>query len=257
MITLTSDFGLKDPYVAELKGAILTINKNANIIDVTHEVEKFNVRMGAFMLASTAPYFPDGTIHLAVVDPGVGTERRGILVQTQEGYFVGPDNGILMIAAQNQEITHAYKLTNPKFMLPKVSSTFHGRDIFAPAAAYLDMGLKPSEFGPEISNLITPDFTFVKQRNGSLIGEVLHVDSFGNIITNINQKEIVQAKSVQVKLQKISLNLAICKTYSSAKSQKAIALIGSHGFLEITINLANAARKFNVKAGDLVEVTAD
>jgi S-adenosylmethionine hydrolase len=257
MITLTSDFGLRDSYVAELKGVILTINKGANIIDVTHEVEKFNIRMGAFMLASAAPYFPNGTIHLAVVDPGVGTERRGILVQTKQGFFIGPDNGILLLAAQNQEISQTYELTNPQFMLPKVSSTFHGRDVFAPAAAYLDMGVKPSEFGPDIIDLVAPDFTFVKQRNGSLIGEVLHADSFGNIITNISQKEIVQAKFIRVKLEKISLNLALGKTYSNAKSQEAIALIGSHGFLEIALNLANAAEKFNVKAGDLVEVTAD
>ena len=119
MITLTSDFGLKDPYVAEMKGVILSINPNASIVDITHGVEKFNIRMGAFMLASAAPYFPKGTVHLAVVDPGVGTERRAILVQTKQGFFVGPDNGILMIAAQNSGIEHTHELTNPKFMVPK------------------------------------------------------------------------------------------------------------------------------------------
>ena len=119
MITLTTDFGLKDPYVAEMKGVILSINPNANIVDVSHGVDKFNVRMGAFMLASAAPYFPKGTIHLAVVDPGVGTERRAILVQTKQGFFVGPDNGVLMLAAQAQGIEHVYELANPKFMLPQ------------------------------------------------------------------------------------------------------------------------------------------
>ncbi len=256
MITLTSDFGLKDPYVAELKGVILTINKGANIIDVTHEVEKFNIRMSAFLLASAAPYFPNGTIHLAVVDPSVGTERRGILVQTKQGFFIGPDNGILLLAAQNQEITHAYKLTNPKFMLPKVSSTFHGRDVFAPAAAYLDMGVKPSKFGPEINDLVIPDFTIVKQRNGVFIGEVLYVDSFGNIITNIHQKKIAQARNVKIKLQKNSLNVNLGKTYANATPQEVIALIGSHGFLEIALNQANAAEKYHVKSGDSVEVIA-
>ncbi len=115
MITLTSDFGLKDPYVAEMKGVILTINPNATIIDITHDVEKFNIRMGAFILASAAPYFPQGTVHLAVVDPSVGTDRRAILVQTKQGFFVGPDNGVLMLAAKNQEIEHIYELTNTKF----------------------------------------------------------------------------------------------------------------------------------------------
>ena len=164
MITLTSDFGLKDPYVAEMKGVILTINPNATIVDITHGVEKFNIRMGAFMLASAAPYFPKGTVHLAVVDPGVGTERRAILVQTKQGFFVGPDNGVLMLAAQNQGIEHTYELTNPKFMLPQVSSTFHGRDIFAPAAAYLDISVKPSEFGPEINDATTPEFASVRAK---------------------------------------------------------------------------------------------
>ena len=255
MITLTSDFGLKDPYVAEMKGVILTINPNANIIDVTHGVEKFNIRMGAFMLASAAPYFPKGTVHLAVVDPGVGTERRAILVQTKQGFFVGPDNGILVLAAQAQGIEHIYQIANPEFMLPNVSSTFHGRDVFAPAAAHLDMGVKPSEFGPEINDATTPEFSSVKRRSGSLIGEVLHVDDFGNVITNISQKEMAQAKTVNVKMQNISLNLTFSKTYAQAKPQEAIALIGSHGFLEIALNQANAAEKFYVKAGDEVEVT--
>ena len=211
--------------------------------------------MGAFMLASAAPYFPKGTVHLAVVDPGVGTERRAILVQTKQGFFVGPDNGVLMLAAQNQGIEHIYELSNPKFMLPKVSSTFHGRDIFAPAAAHLDKGVKPSEFGPEITDAVIPEFASVKRRNGSLIGEVLHVDGFGNIITNISQKEIAQAKAVNVKLHNISLNIAFGKTYAQAKPQEPIALIGSHGFLEIALNQGSAAEKFHVTAGDKIEVT--
>ncbi len=163
MITLTSDFGLKDPYVAEMKGVILSLNPSATIVDITHDIEKFNIRMGAFMLASAAPYFPKSTVHLAVVDPGVGTERRAILVQTKQGFFVGPDNGVLMMAAKKQEIVHTFELSNSKFMLPKVSATFHGRDIFAPAAAYLDIGVKPAEFGSEITEIVLPEFTRLKR----------------------------------------------------------------------------------------------
>lgn len=255
MITLTSDFGLKDPYVAEMKGVILTINPNANIIDVTHGVEKFNIRMGAFMLASATPYFPKGTVHLAVVDPDVGTERRAILVQTKQGFFVGPDNGILVLAAQAQGIEHMYQLANPKFMLPNVSSTFHGRDVFAPAAAHLDMGVKPSEFGPEINDAAAPEFSSVKRRNGSLFGEVLHVDGFGNVITNIRGKDLSQNQAVNVKLPGFSLNLTLAKTYAQAKPQEPIALIGSHGFLEIALNQASAVEKFRVNAGDKIEAT--
>ena len=254
MITLTSDFGLKDPYVAEMKGVILTINPNANLIDITHEVEKFNLRMAAFMLASAAPYFPKGTIHLAVVDPGVGTQRRPILIQTRQGFFVGPDNGILILAAQSQGIEHICKLTNPTFMLPKISSTFHGRDIFAPAAAYLDKGVQPAKFGPEINDPIKPEFAKVVRRNGSLIGEVLHVDDFGNIITNITEKELPKVKAVNVELPSASLKLSLSKTYAEAKPKETLALIGSHGFVEVAINQVNAAKKFHAKAGDKIQV---
>jgi S-adenosyl-L-methionine hydrolase (adenosine-forming) len=255
MITLTSDFGLKDAYVAEMKGVILTINPNATLIDVTHNVEKFNIRMGAFMLASAALYFPKGTVHLAVVDPGVGTERRAILIETNLGFFVGPDNGVLALAAQNQGIKHIYQLTNPRFMLPKVCGTFHGRDVFAPVAAHLDKGVKPEEFGPEVSGLVEPEFAKFAQRLGSLVGEVLHVDDFGNIITNINQKEFAHAETVKVKLPTISFELTFGKTYAQAKIKQPIALIGSHGFLEIALNQGSAAEKFAVKTGDKLEVT--
>ncbi|HSV49360.1 MAG TPA: SAM-dependent chlorinase/fluorinase, partial [Candidatus Acidoferrales bacterium] len=168
MITLTTDFGLKDPYVAEMKGVILTINPKAGIVDISHLVDKYSVRMGAFILASAAPYFPKGTVHVAVVDPGVGTERRAILIETKQAYFVGPDNGVLMLAAQAQGIKHIYELSNPKFMLSMVSSTFHGRDIFAPASTHLDKGIKPQEFGAEITNPVTPKFVNVEHKNGFL-----------------------------------------------------------------------------------------
>ena len=255
MITLTSDFGLKDSYVAQMKGVIYTINPAATLIDITHDVEKFNIRMGAFMLSSAASYFPKGTVHVSVVDPGVGTERRAILVQTKQGFFIGPDNGVLVLAAQSQNIEHIYYLTNDEFMLPQVSSTFHGRDVFASAAAHLDKGVKPSEFGPEINDAVIPDFTSVKRRRGSFIGEVLHIDNFGNVITNINQKEISHAKTVNVKLRNLSLKLTFGKTYAQAKLQNPIMLIGSHGFLEIALNQDSAAEKLHAKAGDKIEVT--
>jgi S-adenosylmethionine hydrolase len=253
MITLTTDFGLKDPYAAEMKGVILTINPKAAIVDITHGVDKFNIRMGAFMLASAAPYFPKGTVHLAVVDPGVGTERRAIVVQTKNAFFVGPDNGVLMLAAQAQGIEHIYELTNPRFMLSQVSNTFHGRDIFAPAAAYLDRGTAPQEFGAEITQPITPKFASVERKNGVLIGEVLHVDGFGNTITNI-PGGLEHASAVKVSLHHVSLELPLTKTYAQAKPKEPAALIGSHGFLELALNQGSFAEKFRVNAGDRVEV---
>ena len=257
MITLTSDFGLKDPYVAEVKGVILTINPQATIIDVTHSVEKFNIRQGAFVLASAAPYFPKGTIHLAVIDPDVGTKRRAILIQTKQGFFVGPDNGLLMLAAQNQGIEHLYEISNSKFMLPKVFSTFHGRDVFAPVAAHLDKGIKPSEFGLEITKAAKPKFANIERRNSSLIGEVWHIDNFGNIITNISQKDLPQNRVVNVKLPGVLQNISFGKTYAQAKPDEPLALIGSHGFLEIALNQGNAAEKFHAKAGYKIEVSTE
>lgn len=255
MITLTSDFGLKDPYVAEMKGVILTLNPQATIIDVTHNVEKFNIREGAFVLFSAALYFPKETVHLAVIDPGVGTARRAIIIQTKKGFFVGPDNGVLMLAAQEQSIEHIYEISNPKFMFPQVSSTFHGRDVFAPAAAHLDKGIKPSEFGLEITDTVKPKFASVERRNNSLVGEVWHIDDFGNIITNISHNDLPKNRMVNVKLQCVLQNISFGKTYAQVKPHEPLALVGSHGFLEIALNQGNAAQKFHAKAGDKIEVS--
>ena len=258
IVTLTTDFGLKDPYAAEMKAAILGICPNATIVDITHEIAKFNVRMGAFVLASAAPYFPDGSIHVAVVDPGVGTPRRPIVIQTKKAFFVGPDNGVLILAAQKQGVKKIHELTNPRLMLPTVSNTFHGRDVFAPAAAHLLNEVKPAEFGPEIS-AAAAEFAHVTRKNNALIGEVLHVDGFGNIITNISELEVEQNRTkgaVKVELTTFKVKLAFCRAYGEIKPYEPLALIGSHGFLEISINQGNAAEKFKTKAGDTITVSS-
>jgi S-adenosylmethionine hydrolase len=253
IITLTTDFGIADPYVAEMKAVILGINPNVEIVDITHHVEKFNVRNGAFIVAAAVPYFPEGTIHVAIVDPGVGTKRKPILIETEKYFFIGPDNGVLILAAKNQGIRHVYEITNRRFMLPRISSTFHGRDVFAPAAAFLSMGVKPSEFGPEIREIVTPKFTEVVEEGGRLIGEVVHVDSFGNIITNFTAEHVKGVKDyVRVRLGNKLLKLKLCKAYAEVEAQRPLAIIGSHDFLEISINMGNAAQFFGVKAGDPV-----
>ena len=257
MITLTTDFGLKDSYVVEMKAVILSICPNAVIIDITHEIAKFNIRMGAYVLASAVPYFPAGSIHVAVVDPGVGTRRRPIVIQTKQSFFVGPDNGLLVLAADKQGIICIHELANPRLMLPKISHTFHGRDVFAPAAAHLMSGVKPEEFGPEIREAAKPDFAKVTRRNDVLVGEVLHVDGFGNIITNINEKEVRQSREkgeLSVELAGCKLKLKLCKAYGETKPHEPLALIGSHSFLEISINQGNAAKRFKAKPGDIVTI---
>ncbi|MBX5327860.1 MAG: SAM-dependent chlorinase/fluorinase [Candidatus Bathyarchaeota archaeon] len=255
IITLTSDFGLRDPYVAEMKAVILSISPNATIVDITHEIEKFNIRMGAYALASAAPYFPKDTIHIAVVDPGVGTKRRSLLIQTNQAFYVGPDNGVLVLAAKKQDIEHIYEITNRNFMLPKVSATFHGRDIFAPVAAYLANGISPKEFGPEIQKIVTPKFAKVTERKEGLVGEIIYIDDFGNIVTNFGEKELnsVNAKGyVNIKVGNTKLKLKLCKAYAEAKPQELLAIIGSHNFLEISLNQGDAAEKLRVKSGDKI-----
>jgi S-adenosylmethionine hydrolase len=260
IITLTTDFGFKDPYSAEMKATILSICPNAVIVDITHEITKFNIRMGAFVLASAAPYFPEGTVHVAVVDPSVGTQRRPILIQTKRSFFVGPDNGLLVLAAEKQGIERIHELANPRFMLPKVSDTFHGRDVFAPAAANLANGKKPSAFGPEVREATKIEFAKVTGGKGGLVGEVVYVDGFGNIITNIKEKEVVQTivkGTVSLKLAGYKLKLKFCKAYGEIKPQEPLASIGSHGVLEIALNQGNAAAKYKTKAGDRVTITSD
>jgi S-adenosylmethionine hydrolase len=258
IITLTTDFGSKDPYVAEMKAVILSIFPNAVIVDITHNIAKFNIQMGAYVLASAVPYFPEGSVHVVVVDPGVGTRRRPVVMQTTRGFLVGPDNGVLALAAEKQGVTSVHELTSPRFMLPKVSNTFHGRDVFAPAAAHLLNGVKPAEFGPEIPEAVKPNFVRVIRRNGKIVGEVLHVDGFGNIITNITEKDVAQSHvtdAVSVELSSFKLKLKFSKAYGETKPHEPLALIGSHGFLEIALNQGNAAKKFKTQARDKVTLS--
>lgn len=255
IITLTTDFGLKDPYVAEMKAVILGICPNAQIVDVTHEIEKFNVRMGSYVLACAAPYFPERTIHVAVVDPSVGTKRRPILIETGKNFFVGPDNGLLSLAARAQGIRHIYEISNRRLMLSKVSGTFHGRDVFAPVAAHLARGVSPAEFGREIRGIVTPKFAETVRNGNTVVGEVIHVDDFGNIITNLQEGELEPLNAgeiIAVKVNSRRITLKLCKAYAEVKKQEPLAIIGSHGFLEISINQGNAAKKFGVKVKDKV-----
>jgi S-adenosylmethionine hydrolase len=255
IITLTTDFGLRDPYVAEMKAVILSICPNATIVDIAHEIEKFNIRMGAYVLASASSYFPKDTIYLAVVDPGVGTKRRALLIRTKHDYYVGPDNGVLALAAKSRDIEHIYEIANRKLMLRKTSSTFHGRDIFSPVAAHLANGTPPAQFGPEIRKIVMPEFAKLIRRKDMLVGEVMHVDGFGNIITNFGEKELELMKIktvVNVKLKDVRQKLEFCETYAEVEPQKPLALIGSHNFLEISINQGSAAEVFKIKTGDKV-----
>ncbi len=259
IISLLSDLGLKDSYVAEMKAVILSICPEARIVDISHEIEKFNIRMGAFVLASAAPYFPKGTIHVAVVDPGVGTRRRPILVVTRHAFYVGPDNGLLMLSAQGQGISHVYHVANKQYMLPRVSRTFHGRDIFAPTAAHIAEGHAPSEFGAEINDYVFPEFAKPSLKKNLLLGVILHIDDFGNVITNVSMRElekigIKEGDVLRAKLKEDMVTLKLCIAYGEAKAKQPLAIIGSHNFLEISINQGNASKIFKTKIGDSVQI---
>jgi len=260
VVTLLSDFGLRDPYVAEMKGVILSICPGAKIVDISHEVEKFNLRMGAFFLASAAPYFPKNTIHLAVVDPGVGTKRRAIIIETERSLYVGPDNGILILSAQTEGIANVYHITNKRYMLPNVSRTFHGRDVFAPVAAHLANNVKPKEFGPKIESYEKPSFTKPIVKGREIAGEILHIDGFGNIITNIpasliEKINLTEGCSLKIEVGKKMLKLKLCKAYGETEKGAPLAIIGSHNFLELSVNMGNASEKLGIKQGELVKIT--
>jgi hypothetical protein len=243
-----------------MKAVILSINPQTQVIDVTHQISKFDIRMGAYVLASVAPYFPRGTVHVAVVDPGVGTKRRPIIVETSRNLYVGPDNGLLMLAAHKEDIKNVYAIENPEYMLPHVSNTFHGRDIFAPAAAHLTHGNKPSTFGATIHDYVVPDFTKPHKENGGLRGQILHIDDFGNIISNVSAEDLKtmgfrEGDSLVVGLADKTLNVRFCGAYGEVPSDTPLALIGGSNFLELAVNRGSASTVFGATVGESFRVS--
>jgi len=261
IITLLSDFGLRDAYVAQMKAVILSVCPDATIVDISHEIRKFNVKMGAFILAQAAQYFAEGTVHVAVVDPGVGTERRPIIIETDRSRYVGPDNGLLMLSAVKEGIGHIYKIANPKYMLKTVSRTFHGRDVFSPAAAYLANGVPVSEFGPEVVDPVIPQYAKPRIGENQISGEVLHIDDFGNVITNVSISDlkrlpIDEGEELKIKFKDNIIRTRFCLAYGEVLLGAPLCIIGSSGFLELAINQGNATQTYGIKVGDLLEIKA-
>jgi S-adenosylmethionine hydrolase len=241
-----------------MKAVILSICPDAIVVDISHQIKKFDVRMGAYILASAAPYFPTDTIHVAVVDPGVGTGRRGLIAHSKNAFLVGPDNGVLALAAASAPGPLCiYRIDEKKLMLPHVSNTFHGRDVFAPAAAHLANGKLAREFGLKIREMVMPKFGRVARGKDMVVGEVIHVDGFGNIVTNLSRTHLRRVRfgqMMEVELKGERLRFRFCRTYGEVEMKKSLALIGSHGFLEISVNQGNAAEVFGVRSGDRVAV---
>jgi len=261
VVTLLTDFGLEDPYVCMLKGVILSVNPAARIIDISHHVRPGAVGLAARMLQETYPYFPDGTVHLAVVDPGVGTDRRGIVLVARSHLFVGPDNGIFSPIMEECQEALVIHLSKARYFLRHVSDTFHGRDIFAPVAGHLSQGVDPLDMGPLICDPIHLKFPAPYRKGGSLYGRVVQVDHFGNLITNIRRtdiEEFSEGGSVIVRLGGLRIE-GIQRTYAQTSPGAILALFGGSGYLEIAVNRGRAADRTGIDPaetiGSEVEVT--
>jgi hypothetical protein len=254
-ITLTTDFGTRDWFAGAMKGVILGIAPRANVIDLTHEIPPGDVRAGAFALMAAARPFPRGTIHVTVVDPGVGSERAAIAVRTGNFTFVGPDNGVLSLALAREKIQSVRRLENKKYFLPTVSATFHGRDVFAPVAAHLSRGVALKELGPEADNFVRLDWPAARRAGLKVRGEVVYLDRFGNAITNIATELLAgQGGGKKEVLFRRRLLCPLAEFYQAAPVGLPVAVIGSSGFLEIAINGGNAAKQLRLKVGETVEL---
>ncbi len=255
LITLTTDFGLKDPWVGTMKGVILSINPEARVVDLTHLVSAHNIVEAALLLAGSYRFFPRGTIHVAVVDPGVGGRRRPIVVETEGYLFVGPDNGLFTMALHNERIKRIIHITEKEYMLPAVSHTFHGRDIFAPVAAHLSKGVSPEEVGSPVADLQRVEVPLPVVKGDRIEGEVIHVDTFGNLITNIDEAALEGAdpRSLKVELEGITIE-GLSESYEEGRTGRAIAIVGSTGYLEIACYMKRAEKMLGATLGQKVVV---
>jgi len=266
IITLTTDFGLQDPYVAAMKGAILSINPTARLVDVSHAIRPQAVEQAAFVLAAAWPYFPPDAIHVVVVDPAVGSARRALALRAADATFVGPDNGVLSAALPDEARAaageslapvrlpdgyRAVSVTNERFFRTPVSSTFHGRDIFGPVAAHLSLGVALEELGEPVEQIAAlPPFRARRQPDGSLRGRVLHVDAFGNLITDVRLDDLTSANAV-VELAGRTIE-GVSSTYEPGADLRAVR--GSSGYLEIAAPGASAAAVLKAELGLTVVV---
>jgi hypothetical protein len=257
LITLLTDFGLQDGYVGIMKGVIKSINPEVDLIDLTHDIPRQNLFAASFVLQNAIDYFPPNTIYLIVVDPGVGTTRKPILMTCERGYFICPNNGLLTGVLSKYEPQQIYQLTNSKYWLNhNISNTFHGRDLFAPITAYLSKGVALEELGESIpsNDLVTLDLPKIEIKENSILGTIQYIDIYGNLITNI-PITMVEGKSWYAIVNGVQINSG--KTYSSVAQSELVTLCSSHGYLEIASNGGNAQTILKQDYGNLIEVKID
>ncbi len=258
-ISILTDFGLRDGYVGVMKGVIWKICPDAQIADITHYIPPQNIRQGAIALLRTTRYFPKGTIHIAVVDPGVGTHRKPMAAEVDGHYYVGPDNGLFSLVISDAEERGAtcrfFALDKPEFWLPEISRVFHGRDIFAPAAAHLASGVPLEKLGTPFTDPARLSNPEPRRQSSGWLGEVVTIDNFGNIATNIGSKHLQGNENFTVKIAGQTIN-GLIHTFEDRPDGELAAMIGTDDDLIVAVVKGNAAEKFNIKPGDLVEVQA-
>lgn len=246
-IALLTDFGMKDYFAGAMKGAILSVNPAANIIDITHEIKRHSIASADFTLRSCYKDFPLKTIFVAVVDPGVGSSRRAILVETDDYFFIAPDNGLLSFVFQSSDEFRVFEITKNDYRAGEVSRTFHGRDIFAPAAAYLSKGVSPEEFGAEINDFVCFNPVKISKKSGGDIeARIIHIDRFGNLVTNLKPEDLPEKFGIEVNDRYIE---KFQKHFSEAKMSEVFMIYGSAGYLEIVAYKDSAAEFLDVGAG--------
>lgn len=264
LVTLLTDFGTADYYAGAMRGAVLAANPEARVLDITHEIPAQDVEAAAFTLLAAYPTFPPGTIHVAVVDPGVGSSRRPLLFVTKNYFFVGPDNGLFTHACEREGAHEVFHLTNRKFFRAELSATFHGRDLFAPVAGALTLGIRPEEMGERINDEVKLEsLAPVVSDGGEVAGRVIHVDRFGNCVTNITRREFSEegfARGARLLVGGREIK-TLRRFYAEEAGGGAggegepFAIWGSAGFLEISVNKGSAARLLNVTRGREVLIT--
>jgi S-adenosyl-L-methionine hydrolase (adenosine-forming) len=252
IITLTTDFGREDWFVGTMKGVILGIEADATIVDLTHEVPRQDIRAGAFALAASYRFFPQGTIHVAVVDPGVGSARKAMAVRTPRFIFVGPDNGVLSWALRNEEVLEVRGLENERYFAGAVSRTFQGRDLFAPVAAWLSRGVKFSTLGPKLPALLKLPWPEPARTAGGWRGEIVYIDRYGNCVTNLPAELVPQSVRRKVVVKKRPIPLK--DFYAAVDRGKPLAIASSNGFLEVAVNGGSAAKQLKLVIGSPLEL---
>ena len=255
IITLTTDFGLGSPYVAEMKGAILKINPSALIVDITHSIEPQAVQQAAFVFAQSISTFPHDSVHIIVVDPGVGTDRKIICAEIGPWRFVGPDNGVVQLARNKFGKGKIVELTQPKFWREEVTATFHGRDVMAPVAAHLSMGVDMAQLGSSLENLVRLDFPIPTFEGHEIRGEVVWIDNFGNVVTNIDLDALSEIDIQSAKVGFLNQEIeGINRTFGERPLGDLVAYIGSSSCLEIALVNGNLADAYHVSPGESINV---